>query len=203
VTKKLSTLADLTPDPNNANKGTPRGDGLLDRSLQNLGAGRSILVDRNGVVIAGNKTHGKFGEMTSGDGGIRVVQTTGHELVVVQRTDLDLLSPGEDGRRARELAIADNRIAELDLDWDPEALLNGDVRLDLYFGPDELKKIEREAESAWVSQGVQTEKESKAAVAKPDEPTATTSAAEALAAVAPAGAKPKTVHECPHCGHQW
>jgi hypothetical protein len=101
------------------------------------------------------------------------------------------------------LAIADNRIAELDLDWDPEALLNGDVRLDLYFGPDELKKIEREAESAWVSQGVQTEKESKAAVAKPDEPTATTSAAEALAAVAPAGAKPKTVHECPHCGHQW
>ncbi|HOU22680.1 MAG TPA: hypothetical protein PLN42_00345 [Anaerolineae bacterium] len=30
---------------------------MLDKSLQELGAGRSILVDRNGRIIAGNKTH--------------------------------------------------------------------------------------------------------------------------------------------------
>lgn len=204
--KSLHALEDLTPDPNNANRGTVRGDGLLEHSLQQLGAGRSIVVDRNGLIVAGNKTHGKFGEITSGRGGIVVVQTTGHELVVVQRTDLDLLSPGEDGRRARELAIADNRIAELDLDWDPEALLNGDVRLDQYFGPDELKKIEREAEAAWVTQGVATEREPQSSISNPEsqaEPGPAPSAAAALDAVAPKGEKPRTVHECPKCGHAW
>jgi hypothetical protein len=204
--KQLQALADLTPDPNNANKGSARGDGLLEHSLQQLGAARSIVVDRNGLIVAGNKTHGKFGEVTSGRGGIVVIQTTGHELVVVQRTDLDLLSPGEDGRRARELAIADNRIGELDLDWDPEALLNGDVRLDMYFGADELKKIERDAEALWVSQGTAVEREPKASPAIDAKASAgppELSAAAALEAVAPKGEKPRTIHECPKCGHAW
>jgi hypothetical protein len=202
MTKTLETLADLSPDPQNANRGTARGDGLLERSLQQLGAGRSVLVDKNGVVIAGNKTHGKFGEITSGDGAIVVVQTTGHELVVVQRTYLDLRSPGEDGRRARELAIADNRISEVDLEWDPDALLNGDVRLDQYFGPDELKKIERDAEAAWVSSGTRTEKESEGKSSKSEghsDVPVTTAPPDAE----PPAAKPKTLHACPQCGHQW
>jgi hypothetical protein len=50
---------------------------------------------------------------------IRVIETDGTELVVVQRRDLDLLTD----KAARELAYADNRIAQLDLDWDTEALL--------------------------------------------------------------------------------
>lgn len=206
MTKKLHALADLTPDPNNANKGTKRGDGLLEHSLQQLGAGRSIVVDRNGLVIAGNKTHGKFGEITSGDGGIVVVQTTGHELVVVQRTDLDLLDTGEAGRRARELAIADNRIAELDLEWDPEALLNLDIRLDTYFDQAELKKVERSAEAEWVSQGVSVEKDpsTKSEVTSPEPaavaPGAAAGAGDPMAEKAPG---PKTIHECPKCGAQW
>ena len=43
-------------DSRNANKGTERGLALLDKSLRQYGAGRSILVDKNGRVIAGNKT---------------------------------------------------------------------------------------------------------------------------------------------------
>lgn len=50
---------------------------------------------------------------------IRVIQTDGKELVVVQRTDLDLTTD----KAAKELAIADNRIAQLDLDFDPDVLL--------------------------------------------------------------------------------
>lgn len=49
-------LADLTPDARNANKGTKRGADMINRSLGELGAGRSILVDKNGKIIAGNKT---------------------------------------------------------------------------------------------------------------------------------------------------
>jgi hypothetical protein len=46
---------------------------------------------------------------------------------VVQRTDLDL-----DTEQARSLAYLDNRVAELDLDWDVAALLEDrDGGLDL------------------------------------------------------------------------
>ena len=48
-------LSELVPDPMNANKGTERGAYMVRRSLEKLGAGRSVLVDKHGVLIAGNK----------------------------------------------------------------------------------------------------------------------------------------------------
>jgi DNA modification methylase len=113
--QELRTLSDLQPDPLNANRGTERGRALLGRSLSTSGAGRSVVADRFGVVIAGNKVveHAKTLALP-----IRVVATTGDALVVVQRTDLDLATDP----RARALAIADNRVGELDLDWDPGVL---------------------------------------------------------------------------------
>ena len=112
-TKKLSNFS---ADPNNANMGTDKGRRMLSQSLQNLGAGRSILVDRNGVIIAGNKT--AEAAIAEGLEDAIVVQTQGDKVVVVQRTDLDLTKDP----RAKQLAIADNRIAEIDLSWDAEAL---------------------------------------------------------------------------------
>ncbi len=53
--KKIK-LAELTPDNLNANRGTQRGLGQLEKSLQSYGAGRSITVDKNGRIISGNKT---------------------------------------------------------------------------------------------------------------------------------------------------
>lgn len=46
------------------------------------------------------------------------MRTDGRVLVVVQRTDLDLKKDAP----ARALAIADNRVAELDLNWDSTVL---------------------------------------------------------------------------------
>ena len=46
--------ARLTPDRHNMNRGTERGLQLLEKSLRDYGAGRSILVDKAGNVIAGN-----------------------------------------------------------------------------------------------------------------------------------------------------
>lgn len=109
---EIHSIEDLHADPHNANKGTARGRRLLAGSLEQFGAGRSIVAEASGHVLAGNKTL----ETARARGmGVRVVQTTGDELVVVQRTDLHLDDP-----EARALALADNRIAELDLDWDPE-----------------------------------------------------------------------------------
>jgi hypothetical protein len=109
-------LADLKPDPKNANKGTARGHELVKESLAQYGAGRSIVVDRDGKIIAGNKTAANAQAAGLSDDVI-VVQTDGTKLVVVQRTDLDLSDP-----KARQLAIADNRTAEIGLEWDPAIL---------------------------------------------------------------------------------
>lgn len=115
MTKRLATIADLTPDARNANQGTARGRSLLEDSLRRYGAGRSILADKHGNLIAGNKTAEVAAELGLP---IRTIETDGHELVVVQRTDLDLT----EGGAARELAYTDNRSAELSLLWDIEQI---------------------------------------------------------------------------------
>jgi len=111
----LLKASELRLDVGRANRGTTRGREALERSLREYGAGRSVLLDRDGHVIAGNKTveHARRLGMP-----VRVVETDGRHLVAVQRRDLDLLTDP----KARELAIADNRIGELDLDWDEDAL---------------------------------------------------------------------------------
>lgn len=112
--KQIKTIKDLAPDTLNANKGTPRGLQMVEDSLRTYGAGRSILVDKKGSVIAGNKTLQSASDI---DLPIRVVETDGKELVVVQRTDLDLNS-----KKARELGIADNRSSQVGLEWDADIL---------------------------------------------------------------------------------
>lgn len=112
----LAALTDLTPDARNANDGTDRGRELLIQSLRKHGAARSVVVDKHGRLIAGNKTH--EAALALGLEGVILIKTDGTRLVAVQRTDLDLDRDPE----AKELAVADNRIAELGLQWNPEIL---------------------------------------------------------------------------------
>jgi hypothetical protein len=77
---------------------------------------------------------------------IRVIETDGTELVVVQRTDLDL----EADPRARELAYADNRIGELNLDWDItllEADLHNGLELGDFFSHEDIDALLAEIET--------------------------------------------------------
>ncbi len=108
----IDKIEHLTPDQFNANKGTERGSASLENSLQKYGTGRSILIDKNGKIIAGNKTAEKAGLI--GLDSVVVVPTDGTKLIAVQRIDLDL----DKDIQARELAYADNRVSELDLEWD-------------------------------------------------------------------------------------
>jgi hypothetical protein len=116
----------LQPDGKNANSGTPRGRAMVEESLRRYGAGRSILVDKSGRIIAGNTTHECAIDIGLTDAVI--VKTDGRKLVVVQRTDLDLDDPV-----ARALAVADNRTSEVGLSWDPGVLaeLAADEAVDL------------------------------------------------------------------------
>ena len=137
VTDGSADIEDLQIDPRNANRGTPRGRALLESSLREYGAGRAVLTDRDGVLIAGNKTFEvaqRLGIPT------RVIETDGQELVVVSRRDLHLASDP----KARALAIADNRVGELDLDWDPAILqqLQADgLDLGLFWTPEEFERL--------------------------------------------------------------
>jgi DNA modification methylase len=121
--RKLSTL---TPDPRNANAGTSKGRKALDRSVSDLGFGRSILIDATDTVIAGNKTM-EAALKRNPDQKIRVIETDGTELIAVKRTDLTLATDAV----AQKLALADNRVAELSLDWDPGVLAGLADTLDL------------------------------------------------------------------------
>jgi DNA modification methylase len=109
-------IKDLIPDSHNANRGTPRGLGMLEKSLQKYGAGRSILIDKNNRIIAGNKTAEVAGVV--GLENVRVVESSGNEIIAVKRTDLDL----EKDKAARELAFADNRTSEVSIEWSPEEI---------------------------------------------------------------------------------
>lgn len=127
-------IEDLILDAHNANKGTVRGRAMVEQSLKKLGAGRSILIDKHGHVIAGNKTleaARKAGRKT-----VTVIQTDGDELVAVRRGDLDL-----DSEKGRELAIADNRSSELGLEWDADALKLLDLDLEQFWNESELRKL--------------------------------------------------------------
>ena len=112
-------ISELTPDAQNANLGTERGLRALDDSLASVGLGRSVVTDKHGRIIAGNKTVERATDRGFEDA--IVVHTDGKQLVVVQRDDLDL-ADGDPNNDARKLAFFDNRVAELDLNWSPEQL---------------------------------------------------------------------------------
>jgi len=132
---RIVPIAQLILDEANANKGTKRGRELLGESLEKYGAGRSVVVDRHDRVIAGNKT--VEAAVAAGMKSIAVIETDGSSLVAVQRGDLDLMKD----KKARELAIADNRVGELHLEWNPEVLASLDVDLAQFWNENELNAL--------------------------------------------------------------
>jgi|SRR6185437_1722100 len=127
-------IGDIKPDQKNTNKGNKRGRTMLEKSIRELGAGRSIVVDQNQVALGGNKT--LDAAKSQGYKKVIVVETQGDELVAVKRTDLNA-----NDKRAKRLAIADNRTNEVDLTWDVESLKDSELDLTEFWNPDELAEL--------------------------------------------------------------
>ena len=121
----MANIKDLKFDDKNFNKHTEFGMGLLEKSLRENGAGRSILIDKDNNIIAGNGIVEAAGQI--GMDKVKIVEISGDELVAVKRTDIEL-----DSKKGREMALADNATAAADLSWD-EDLLNK------FFEKDELR----------------------------------------------------------------
>jgi len=141
---KKAKLKDLIQDDRNLNKGTERGQQLIEKSLREFGAGRSLLLDKNNRIIAGNKTHRNAEAIGMDD--VIIVETDGTKLVAVKRTDVDL-----DSKQGREMALADNATVKVDLDWDTDMMkdVSGDFGIDMNDWDVEIvDEIEKEKENA-------------------------------------------------------
>lgn len=131
-----TTLEALLQDPNNARRRTQRSTGMIERSLREFGAARSLVVDENGVILAGNGTAEAAAAI--GIEKVLVIPADGQTLVAVQRTDL---SPAQKA----EYGVADNRSSDTS-EFDGAALaalLDQHAELDLspYFTADEFKAL--------------------------------------------------------------
>ena len=112
---KEAKLSDLVFDDKNFNKHTEYGMSLIEKSIRNNGAGRSILIDKNNRIIAGNGVTEIAGQIGLED--VQIVETDGSKIIAVKRTDIDL-----DSKQGREMALADNATASVDLAWDEEQI---------------------------------------------------------------------------------
>ena len=113
--EQIIDIQELAQDGHNFNKGNEQGQQLMERSFKELGAGRSILLDRNGNIIAGNKS--QKAAIAAGIKKVRVIETTGDELVAVKRTDVDI-----DSAEGRKMAYLDNLTTQVNLTWDETEL---------------------------------------------------------------------------------
>ena len=109
------TIKDLKFDDKNFNRHNKDGMALLEKSLQKFGAGRSILLDKDDNIIAGNGIVEAAGQI--GLEKVKVVEATGDEIIAVKRTDVAL-----DSEQGREMALADNATASANLEWDEDIL---------------------------------------------------------------------------------
>ena len=123
-----TNIESLVPDNNNFNKGTQYGDHLMDESLRRFGLGRSILIDKNNRIIAGNKTAEKAADIGFTD--VVVVEVDGNQLVAVKRKDIDL-----DSAKGRELALADNATGKANLCFDTDLIMQEAEKFD--FDPED------------------------------------------------------------------
>lgn len=146
---KQTKISELIPDDLNANKGTQYGQHLMEKSFRELGAGRSVLLDKNNRIIAGNKSIETAASI--GLDNVIIVETTGDQIVAVKRMDVDL-----DSKHGRELALADNSTSKVNLAWDDEAIQqiseNWDIKPDEW-GIKEFAEVPLE-EDAFADKGV-------------------------------------------------
>lgn len=91
-------------DKRNYRKHNDKNKRLIKKSLEELGAGRSIIIDNEGEIIGGN---GVYEQAKALKMPVRVVESDGSELIVVKRTDLST----EDEKR-KKLAVMDNSTSD-------------------------------------------------------------------------------------------
>jgi hypothetical protein len=108
---------DVRPQARNANRHTQRGMSALERSLEQDGWIGAITVAADGETFDGSARVEKTAENGMLDDAL-YVYSDGTRPIVVVREDI----PTATDPRAVRLGIASNRIASLNLEWEPDVL---------------------------------------------------------------------------------
>ena len=137
---KLSNdkLERFRPQRRNANRHTQRGMGQLEASMRKYGYVTPMTAAADGEIIDGS-ARAETGATVFGDD-VLVVHHDGTRPIVMVRDDI----PSADTPQAREISIAANRIAQANLDFDPEVLLEdlqAGVDLAQFWRQDELDEL--------------------------------------------------------------
>lgn len=129
----MASINDLKSDHKNARRRTDRSSDLIKESLQRYGAARSIVIDEENRILAGNGTID--GAKAAGIRRVRIIESEGDEVIAVRRTGLS-------EEQKVGLALADNRTADLS-EWDLEMLhrLSEEHELDPWFNQDDLDEL--------------------------------------------------------------
>ena len=141
MTKKIdeSHISDLQYDPRNARKRTIRSSALIQSSLQEVGASRSIVIDEHNRILAGNGTIEAAGQI--GIEKMIIVDADGETIVAVRRSGLT-------EQQKIKLALFDNRASDLS-EWDADVLAELSQEIDLtgLWSEDELSNLLASQES--------------------------------------------------------
>lgn len=137
VKVRVTTLGDYVPQMANANDHTQRGMGLLEASIERNGIGDGITVAADGESISGAARLEKLAEVMP-DVKVVEVETDGRTLIVNKRVDL----ASADDPRAVELGIASNRVAQVNLQWNPAVLAMAPMEaIEPYWKVEELQAL--------------------------------------------------------------
>lgn len=91
-------------DKNNYRIHSAENKALIKKSLEDCGTGRSILIDNENEIIAGNGVYEQAQKLGLP---VKIVETNGKELIAIKRTDLKT----EDSKR-KQLAVMDNTTSD-------------------------------------------------------------------------------------------
>lgn len=148
--KVKAKISDFRPQRKNANRHTQRGIGMLNKSMADHGFIGAMTSAADGEIFDGSArletAYERFGEEVEPI----VIDADGTRPIIVRRTDI----PSANDPRAKKLAIAANRIAQVDLDWDPELLktIGEDIDISDLFFDNELgnlfKQLEEESNNS-------------------------------------------------------
>lgn len=108
-------LTDLQFDKQNFNKGSEKGNRLLEKSLQKFGFREAATLDKNGVLIGGNKRTAKAGEIGMEE--VEIIKADPSKVYALQYDDIDIDTP-----QGRELALALNQTAKENIVFDAEVI---------------------------------------------------------------------------------
>lgn len=152
---KSPLLADFIPARVNANRHTQRGLGLLDNSMAQDGFLSPITVAADGEAIDGSARLETAA--TRFDRPPIIIESDGTQPVIHIRRDI----PNAKTPQAKRLAVAANRVGQVDLDFDADVLtaLAEDVDLSQFWFPEELSELLGTAGPAGEDPGADVDRE--------------------------------------------